>query len=228
MVAAVAESRLALIPDERIECLLSGSHLAQVPTGTILRREGDEQPHLDLVVAGVVRAFVTAPDGRTMTVRYCRTGELLGAMSLFADDFILGASIQALVETLYLRIPPAQVKEAAGRDPRVAGVFLSELSERAQRFLEEIPDVMFTTVRQRLVRHLLDLAAQDIPEHGTGEAPHLVVATSQADLANAVGSVREVVVRELRELREDGAIATSRRGIVILDPAGMLQRNQGS
>lgn len=45
----------------------------------------------------------------------------------------------------------------------------------------------------------------------------LVARVTQSDLADAVGSVREVVVRVLRELRDDGLIETGRDGIVIVD-----------
>ena len=40
----------------------------------------------------------------------------------------------------------------------------------------------------------------------------------QQDLADAVGTVREVVVRALRELREAGVLRTGRGAIVVLDP----------
>ena len=41
---------------------------------------------------------------------------------------------------------------------------------------------------------------------------------SQQALAEAVGSVREVVVRVLRELRTEGHVDTGQGGIVLLDP----------
>ena len=41
---------------------------------------------------------------------------------------------------------------------------------------------------------------------------------SQQELADAVGTAREVVVRILRDLREDGLVTTGRDGITILDP----------
>jgi CRP/FNR family transcriptional regulator len=42
---------------------------------------------------------------------------------------------------------------------------------------------------------------------------------TQQDLAAAAGTVREVVVRTLRQLREKGAVRTERDSIIILDPA---------
>jgi len=41
---------------------------------------------------------------------------------------------------------------------------------------------------------------------------------TQQQLADAVGSVREVVARTLRELRMDGLISVGRARITILDP----------
>jgi CRP/FNR family cyclic AMP-dependent transcriptional regulator len=51
-----------------------------------MHREWETARHLYLVVSGVVRVFVTSSDGRTMTVRYCRPGALIGAMSLPGTD----------------------------------------------------------------------------------------------------------------------------------------------
>ena len=74
-----------------------------------------------------------------------------------------------------------------------------------------------TVFRQRVARHLLDLASESMSEHGD-----LVVNVTQRELADAVSSVREVVVRVLRELREDGVVRTRRDRIVIIDPARLI------
>jgi len=168
-------------------------------------------------VSGLIRVFVTARDGRTMTVRYCRAGALIGVVSLFASPFSLPATIQALTDAELLAFRPSVVQRAAERDARVARALLDELSERVLSFIAEIPGSAFATVRQRVARHLLDLAS----ESQTG--PELVAAVGQQDLADAVGTVREVVVRALRELRQAGRLETRRHEIVLLDPEGLLE-----
>jgi CRP/FNR family transcriptional regulator len=45
-----------------------------------------------------------------------------------------------------------------------------------------------------------------------------IVEATQQDLANSIGSVREVVARAIDELRRDGLIERSRGGIRMLDP----------
>jgi hypothetical protein len=109
-------------------------------------------------------------------------------VSLFASPFSLPATIQAVTDADLLAFRPSVVQRAAERDARVARALIDELSERVLSFIGEIPGSAFATLRQRVARHLLDLAS----EGQTG--PELVAAVGQQDLADAVGTVREEVL----------------------------------
>jgi CRP/FNR family transcriptional regulator len=82
--------------------------------------------------------------------------------------------------------------------------------------LEELAGNAFASVRQRIARHLLDLAAA-----GSGGGSTLMASVNQQDLANSVGSVREVVARILAELRAEQLVRTSPGRVEILDPVRM-------
>jgi CRP/FNR family transcriptional regulator len=211
---AVLASYLRELPADVIDDLMAGAVRLKIPASSVIHREGEGAPVLELVVSGLVRVFVTAPDGRTMTVRYCRPGALLGVMSLFIPKFALPAAVQALVDAELLTLSPGVARRAAARDIRVTQALLREQSERAISFLYEVPGSAFATVRQRVARHLLDLASEGGPE--------LVVPLSQQQLAEAVGTVREVIVRVLRELRTAGVVHTERNRIIIVDPARLI------
>ena len=207
--------------------LLVGAGRVRIAAGSVTHREGEDAPHLELVIAGVVRVFVTAPDGRTMTIRYCRPGALIGAASLFPTEYAMPAPTQALVDAELLRLSPTAARRAAARDVRVAQAFLSELSERVLSFIWEIPGSAFATVRQRVARHLLDMASDRVPEPPSAprSRSELTVNVSQRELAEAVGTAREVVVRVLRELRQDGVVRTGRDQIVIADPDRLIRES---
>src|SRR4029434_9325133 len=232
--SAVSMSHPRELPPEVLDELLAGSTRMTVPAGSVTHWEGEPEAHLYLVCAGVFRVFVTARDGRTMTVRYCRPGALIGVMSLFATGFAMPATTQALVDAEVLRISATVARGMGTRDLRVARAFLGELSERALGFVYEIPGGAFATVRQRVARHLLDLASTRVGEQPTSDhqaGRELIVQVSQQELANAVGTLREVVVRVLRELRQDGVVRTERDRIVLLEPGRLIQEqgwNQGS
>jgi CRP/FNR family transcriptional regulator len=223
--SALAASNLARLPIAATQRLLTGARLVRIPAGALTHREGEREQHLELVVDGLVRAFVTAPDGRTMTVRYCRCGALIGAVSMYASAFRMPAGIQAMVPARLLRFSPDVVHRAAHEDPLVAEALLRELADRALTYIQEITGTAFTTVRERVARHLLDLAAQESRVAG-GTHRTLRVAVSQRQLADSVGTVREVVVRVLRDLRDAGMISTHPDHIAILDPI-RLSREQG-
>ncbi|MGH8925459.1 MAG: Crp/Fnr family transcriptional regulator [Acidimicrobiia bacterium] len=209
--AAIKASHLRFLPELKIAELLADASPLHVPAGSTLHREGATSAHVEIVVSGLIRVLVQSTDGRTMTIRYCRPGALIGVVSLFAPSFSLPATIQAVIDTELLVMRASVVKRIAERDVLVATALLQELSERVLSFIREIPGSAFATVRQRVARHLLDLASEG------QEGSRLVVGVGQQDLADAVGTVREVVVRALRELRQEGVISTGRHGISILD-----------
>lgn len=214
--AALARSHFGDLPDDLAAELVDGARRIRVDAGSTVRAAGEAGPHLELLVEGFVRIFVTAPDGRSLTVRYFRPGALSGVASLFTPSFSMPGSIQALVDSELLAFRPDAVIGLAERDNRVARALIDELSERVISFVAEIPGSAFSTVRQRVARHLLDLASEQ--QHGH----ELIARVSQQALADAVGSVREVVVRVLRDLRQERVIRTSRAGIAILAPERLI------
>lgn len=175
---------------------------------------GESRRHVHLVVSGLIRMVVHATDGRSVAVRYCRCGSLIGIASLFAPGFRLPVSIETLTPVELLDLKPDAVSAEAASSG-VARALLVEVSERVQQFVEEIPLASFTTVGQRVARHLLDLAVPN----GNGL---LVARVSQEDLAAAVGTVREVAARALRGLRDAGLVRTERSRITIVDPESLV------
>jgi CRP/FNR family transcriptional regulator len=207
---AVAASRLARLRPELIAALLEDAVPLDVTPGGTPVQQG-HGPSVSMVVSGLMRVFHTAPDGRQVTVRYVRRGELLGVLTLYVPrSGVLG--LEALTKCRLLMLRPARARQLADQEVQLANLFAEEVSERLRTVLEELASNTFGTMRQRLVRHLLDLAAG--PAGRTGP---LVARVSQQELADAVGSVREVVVRLLRELREEGLIRTGRDEIELID-----------
>jgi CRP/FNR family transcriptional regulator len=217
---AIRSSHLGSLPPDVIGALLAGAIRERAAAGATLWRTGDVERHFVVVVAGLVRVYVAGPDGRTLTVRYCRRGDILGAFSLFAERFSMPATTQALVDSELLTLRSDVVRQQAQHDTRVAEALLVEVSERVDTFVREITERAFMTVRQRVGRHLLDLASEQ--QRGSELVAHI----SQQDLADAVGTVREVVVRVLRELREDGIVDTGRGGIRLVAPHELVDETR--
>lgn len=218
---AIARSALGRLPPAAIEGLTDGAALRNVTAGTMTHRQGD-RPFLQLVVDGLLRAYIAVPDGRTMTIRYCRPGALMGTGTVFNDRGPRArGQLSALVDSRILVFDAETVRARADRDVEVARALLAEVSARVAEYINELEATALASVRQRLARHLLDLAA----DHQSG--PLLVASASQQALADAVGSVREVVVRILHDLRDEGVVRTGRGEVQLLDPARLEAETYG-
>jgi CRP/FNR family cyclic AMP-dependent transcriptional regulator len=115
-----------------------------------------------------------------------------------------------------LRLRPELVRHLADHEPELTSALLTDTSERVLAFVAEIADTVFASVRRRVARHLLDLASEQ------QDGADLIARISQQDLADAAGTVREVVVPVLRDLREAGVLRTGRSGIEIVQPERLL------
>ncbi|MEJ2597543.1 MAG: Crp/Fnr family transcriptional regulator, partial [Anaerolineales bacterium] len=121
-------------------------------------------------------------------------------------------SVQIVTDATLLMLNVRRLQTSAQTEPVVGWLMAQEVTRRLYDTLEALAGNTFGSLEQRLARHLLDLAASR--QKGKG----LVVKVTQQELADAVGSVRTVVARIIRELRVAGIISTSSDGIVILKP----------
>ena len=204
------EGPCSSLPAGTVELLVRGGKVAEVSPGVIVYAEAEAE-RFGVVIGGLLRVYMITGDGREVTVRYVRPGGLLGGPALVGGP--APVFVQALSESALYFMDVAQVKRLAREDPAVAWLLAEESVRRLYDILEELAGNTFATVRQRVVRHLLDLAATRPASDG-----RLTALINQQDLANSVGSVREVVARVLHELRAASLIRTSPGRVEILDP----------
>jgi CRP/FNR family transcriptional regulator len=207
---AVARSLLAAFPAALRETLIQEAIPLDLPAGTTLYYEEDE-PRCGVVITGLIRVYMTSPDGRQITVRYARAGDMLGVAALVGGP--APVSVQILTDVTLLMLNVRTLQMSGQTDPQVGWLMAQEVTRRLYETLEALAGNIFGSLRQRLARHLLDLAAS------RQEGQSLVVKATQQELADAVGSVRPVVARIIRDLRTEGLITTSSDGIIILKPA---------
>lgn len=203
----------AAVSHTTIESLIDGGRLVEFPSGHTVYAEA-QAIRLAVVVQGLLRVYMHTGDGRQVTIRYVRGGDLLGVPALIAGP--APVFVQAITPGVAFFFDVVQVKSAARSDASLAWALAEESVHRLYDVLEELAGNTFASVRQRIARHLLDLAAAR-----PGESRTLTASVNQQDLANSVGSVREVVARILAELRAERLIRTSPGRVEILDPVRM-------
>jgi CRP/FNR family cyclic AMP-dependent transcriptional regulator len=209
---AVARSFLGSLDTETRLRLTATAIVLDVPAGSVVYRSEDA-PRLGLIIDGLVRVYLTSPDGRQVTVRYARSGGVLGVPTAIGGP--VDVSVQAVTDTAVLMLDINAIRSIAKEDAGVAWSLAEEVTRRLYEVLEAFSGNAFGSVRQRVARHLLDLAA----DRQTSTV--LVARVSQQAIADAAGTAREVVARTLTDLRRAGLVETTRNGIVLVDPDGL-------
>jgi CRP/FNR family transcriptional regulator len=103
--------------------------------------------------------------------------------------------------------------------PEVALKVLQVVGGRLRRLVGIIEELSFTTIRQRLISTLLKLA-QSEGRKGPLGIEFQLPATHQ-ELANQLGTVRELVSRNLMRLQAEGLLDVDARQIVVKDLDGL-------
>jgi CRP/FNR family transcriptional regulator len=124
-----------------------------------------------------------------------------------------------------LFVSRADLRAICYEKPEVALKLLQVVGARLRRLVGIIEELSFTTVRHRLISWLLRQAKGEGQEMGRGVVFSLK--GSQQDLASEIGTVRELVSRNLARLQAQGFIEINGREIAILDREG-LENDLGS
>lgn len=166
-----------------------------------------------LIIEGLARVYCSSPQGRQATIRYVAPGNIVGLPFILAPQIAAdhaNLAVQALSGCRVLHLSPATFRRVAESNAQCMWFLFGELAESmvaAERLLSQN---VFQPIRARVARHMLDLSEQ--------RGDRLVVTASQQGIADAIGSVREVISRVIVQLRDEGLIKRDDGMYVITDP----------
>jgi CRP/FNR family transcriptional regulator, cyclic AMP receptor protein len=206
---------LARLSPERAADLLGSAPLVRYPAGSVSTPARDAA-WVAIVVSGVVRQYLPTAEGRQVTIRYARAGDLVGNSS--GGRTSVSVEIEAVETSDLLHLDVARLERTARLEPEVSMAIVEELSNRLRQVYRILANNTFATVRTRVARDLLERAFE-----AEAPRPRAHVQVTQQALADATSSVREVVARALRELRLQGVILTDQSGITILDLDALIR-----
>ena len=231
---AIEQSIFAELSAEARARVLVGAQLRELPIGIIGRPlEGSSAvvPPLALIIHGRVRYSMRFPDGRRMALNYSGAGDLIGVSQVaIADDrrpdlfdgqvVVPATLVEATEPTTILELSVAGVVGAARTEPAVGWALAKEIARQAGNTQRLMATNVAFSIRARVARHLLNLA---VDEDG-----HTLVKANQQDLADAVGSVREVVSRAISQFIAEGHVVRVGRTLEIVNLGNMLLIARGS
>jgi CRP-like cAMP-binding protein len=204
---------LARLSYEVIDELIESSRSASYTTGIIV--EIPTRAGLALIVSGALRYYLPAADGRQLTVGYLGPGNVIGSVQ---DSPIALLRMQVIAPTTLLHLQAERVRALIERRPEFTQALLDEATHGLRHSFRVLAASAFTSVGARLARDIIERASLS----GSLRAGVNLSVTHQS-LADATGSVREVVGRALAKLRDEGVIATGVGRVTILDPEALTR-----
>lgn len=212
----------ANLTETEMRALCARANNRQFHRGELLFNEGDACTGLFLVASGKIRIFKMSAAGREQVLAIEGPGSSFAELPVF-DGGNYPASASALEDSEVLFISRKDFQNFCREHPEVALKVIAVVGSRLRRLIGIIEDLSFTTVRQRLIALILRLTQAK----GTRskEGIHVELTETHQDLAAELGTVRELVSRNLSRLQAEGFLEVEGRKIIVKDLAG-LRREQ--
>jgi CRP/FNR family transcriptional regulator len=181
----------------------------------VLFWEGEDCAGIFLIVQGSVKIFRTSPSGREVMLAIQEAPSTVAELPLF-DGGPYPASVRAVEPVVSLFINKDDFQQVCRQYPEVALKILAVVGRRLRNLVGLVEAMTFGSVTQRLARLLLD--ASKAAGADTFDLP-----VTHQELASRLGTVREVVSRNLGRFRAQGLIKIQDRQVQIANRAGLQQ-----
>lgn len=203
------------LSEGELSALLSRALTVHYKPQQMIFNEGDRCEGLYVIVSGKIKVFRVSPDGREQILTIQGSGTSVAELPVF-DDGDYPASAAAITEATLLHIRKQDFRALCLEQPEVALKVLKQVGSRLRRLVEIIDELSFSTVRHRLTSLLLRLAAES--GERTGQGIVFTLPGAQQDLAAQIGTVRELISRNLGRLQSMGIIRIDgKKRVTVLD-----------
>jgi len=204
--------------DEELANVAQVTVRRQFEAGAVVFRAGDASDTCYAIRSGRARAIREHPDGRSITLATFGPGDIFGELAMF-DDERRSATVETLEPTELIGILGGDMRRLMREHPDVAVKLIAGLGRRLRQTNERLARQSFQTVQSRVASVLAQMVTSARAE-GV-EARDVLITSTQAELAQLVGSSRESASRFLAVLERAGIITQGRGKLVVHDPAAL-------
>jgi len=193
--------------DQLTRNLLDTSNVISMPENSTVFRQGDACKNYLIVLEGKVKVFTRAENGREIVLYHLHKGDscVLTTSCLFGNkNYPAEGKTETPVNAL--AIPVKQFNQVLQQSSTFREMVFSAFSSHLSNLITLVEEVAFGKLDVRLARHLLNQCDNE----------NTLTSTHQ-NIATELGSAREVISRQLKELELKGYITISRGYIKIND-----------
>jgi CRP/FNR family transcriptional regulator, cyclic AMP receptor protein len=199
-----------VLQDSLLREIAARGGIKAYPAQAVLVTEDDESDALYVILSGRVKVYGAGADGREVVYASQGAGEYFGEMTL--DGGPRSASVMTLEPCTCAVVPGAQVRDFLAHHPDFALHLVKKLIRLARRSTGTVKSLALDDVYGRIARLLKQLAVED---KGVLTLPDKL---TQQDIAERIGSSREMVSRVFSTLTDGAYVAVQNGRIVLLKP----------
>ena len=189
------------------ETILKLAHKIQAPAGSVLFRQGDSCNNFIMVTSGRVKVVAHSHTGREVLLYRIEnkgtcvltTSCLLGKQSYPAEG------IAETDITAYL-LPESAFEQALNQSSDLRKFIFSSYANPLSEVIELVQSIAFESIETRLVEYLIK-----------NNDSSMTITCSHQQIANELGTAREVISRQLKRLEQQGIIRLERGKVLICD-----------
>ena len=183
-------------------------------SGETVFNEGDTCTGMFVIQTGQLRIFKTSAGGREQVLSIDGPGGSVAELPVF-DGGNYPASVSALGDATLLFISKQDFHALCLAHPQIALKVLRVVGARLRNLVGIIEELSFTTVRHRLAAFLSRMARHEGTKVSGGI--EITLPSSNQELASQIGTVRELVSRNLSRFQSEKLIQMDGRRILIPD-----------
>lgn len=210
---------------ESLERLANMAVCHDYPKRNILFHRGEPATSVYLVVKGKVKLVLTNEEGREVVVNLLHAGDLFGLVPAVDGGPQLATAITAGASRL-AKFPGDAFLEWMMRGPETSATLLRILGRRLREAYQRIGEHALLGVKERLWLTLLDIAELE-GRQDPGSEEIVFTRPTHEELAQRIGSSREVVTRVLKELLDSEVLQAEGRVIRVSESALVLREDAG-
>ena len=197
------------LPPEQLDYLLKRTHAFNYTRNSVVITQGEQSNSLYIVLEGRLKVYVSDSDGRQALLAFLGKGDFFGELSLL-DDEPRSASVMAMTKTRLLCLTQEGFMEFIQAHPDTLLPMLRIMAQRLRKLDETIRSLSTKDVYGRIAHVLMNEAEE---QQGQIIAPRM----THQEIAEMVGSSREMVSRIMKELRTGSYISLNSRKQIIIE-----------
>jgi len=207
---AKSQDEFAALEESAMQGMAARGGVKRFPAHTVIITEGDASNSLYIILSGRVKVYASNEAGREVILNTHGPGEYVGEVAF--DGGLRSASVMTLEPTTCVVVTGASLREFVVANPDFALLLIDGLIARVRKLTENVKSLALEDVYGRVATLLKALAVRQ----GTQQV--VTEKLTQQDIAERVGSSREMVNRVFKELISGGYVTVEAGRIELLKP----------